>query len=68
MNKKGFTLVELITTFALATVIIVLLINIVLLIKNIYSKNNSIPSFVIYDRIMHCDSTVENSILVLFPV
>lgn len=40
MNKKGFTLVELITTFALATVIIVLLINIVLIIKNIYSKNN----------------------------
>ena len=40
MNKKGFTLVELITTFALASVIIILLINIVLIIKNIYSKNN----------------------------
>ena len=40
MKKNGFTLVELITTFALTTVIIVLLINVVLLIKNIYSKTN----------------------------
>ena len=40
MNKKGFTLIELITTFALSTVIIILLINIVLIIKNIYSENN----------------------------
>lgn len=40
MNKKGFTLIELITTFALATVIIILLINIVLVIKNIYTNNN----------------------------
>lgn len=39
MNKKGFTLVELITTFALAAVIITLLINVVLLIKNIYTKS-----------------------------
>ena len=40
MNKKGFTLVELITTFALATVIIVLLVNVIIVIKNIYSKND----------------------------
>lgn len=39
MNKKGFTLIELITTFALATVLIILLVNIVLIIKNIYSEN-----------------------------
>lgn len=38
MNKKGFTLVELVTTFALSTVIIVILVNIVLVIKNIYTK------------------------------
>ena len=40
MNKRGFTLVELITTFALTTVIIVLLINVINVINNIYSKNN----------------------------
>ena len=40
MNKKGFTLIELITTFALATVIIILLINVVVVIKNIYTNNN----------------------------
>lgn len=40
MNKKGFTLVELITTFALTTVIIVLLINVVVVIKNVYTKSN----------------------------
>lgn len=39
MNSRGFTLIELITTFALSTVIIILLINIILVIKNIYSKN-----------------------------
>lgn len=41
MNKKGFTLVELITTFALAAVIMVLLINIVVLIKNIYTNTST---------------------------
>lgn len=40
MNKKGFTLIELITTFALASVLIILLINIIIMIKNIYSKND----------------------------
>lgn len=40
MNKKGFTVIELITTFALSTVIIIILINVVLMIKNIYSENN----------------------------
>lgn len=39
MNRRGFTLIELITTFALATTIIIILINIVLLIKNIYNQN-----------------------------
>jgi len=40
MNNKGLTLIELITTFALASVIIVLLINIVLVIKDVYNKSN----------------------------
>lgn len=40
MNKKGFTLVELITTFALSAVIVILLINIIVVIRNIYSKTN----------------------------
>ena len=40
MNKKGFTLIELITTFGLASVLIILLINIVLVIKNLYSEND----------------------------
>lgn len=40
MNRKGFTLIELITTFALATVIIIILLNIVSIIKNIYVQNN----------------------------
>jgi len=40
MNKRGFTLIELITTFALSTVIIILLINIILVIKDIYTSNN----------------------------
>lgn len=39
MDKKGFTTIELITTFALSTVIIIILINVVLIIKNIYSQN-----------------------------
>ena len=41
MNKKGFTLVELITTFALAAVIFVILINILVLIKNIYTSSDT---------------------------
>jgi len=40
MNKKGFTVIELITTFALSTVIIIILVNVVLMIKNIYSEND----------------------------
>lgn len=40
MNKKGFTLIELITTFLLAVVIIILLLNIISIIKNIYQKND----------------------------
>lgn len=40
MKKNGFTLVELITTFALTAVIVILLINVVSVIKNIYSKSN----------------------------
>ncbi|MBQ2946826.1 MAG: hypothetical protein IJE04_03130 [Bacilli bacterium] len=38
MNNKGLTLIELITTFALSAVIIVLLINVVVSIRNVYSR------------------------------
>lgn len=38
MNNKGLTLVELITTFTLTAVLLILLLNIVLIIKNIYIK------------------------------
>ncbi|MBQ9071555.1 MAG: prepilin-type N-terminal cleavage/methylation domain-containing protein [Bacilli bacterium] len=41
MNKRGFTLVELITTFALAAVILVILINVLVLIKEIYTKSDT---------------------------
>ena len=40
MNNKGFTLVELITTFAVASVVALILFNVVLSIKNTYSKAN----------------------------
>lgn len=40
MNKRGFTLIELVTTCALSCVIIILLINIVVILKNTYTKNN----------------------------
>ena len=38
MNRRGFTLVELITTFALTAVIVAILLNIVVIIKDIYVK------------------------------
>ena len=40
MNNKGFTVVELITTFAVASAIALILFNIVLIIKNFYSTSN----------------------------
>ena len=40
MNRKGFTLVELITTFVLTSVIVVLLINLLVFIKNIYNESD----------------------------
>ena len=39
MKNRGFTLVELITTFALSAVIIVILINVVLIIKDMSSDS-----------------------------
>ena len=41
MNNKGFTLVELIVTFALATVIITILFNVVIIIKNNYEETST---------------------------
>ncbi len=38
MKKNGFTLIELVTTFALSAVIIIILFNIVLVIKDLYTK------------------------------
>lgn len=40
MKSKGFTIVELITTFALTAVIIIILINISVFIRNMYNKVN----------------------------
>jgi len=40
MNKKGFTLVELITTFALTAVIVTILVNVSVIIRNMYNKAN----------------------------
>lgn len=40
MNNKGLTLIELITTFALSAIIIVLLINVIVSIRNVYSKTS----------------------------
>ena len=40
MNNKGFTVVELITTFVVASAIALLLFNVVLIIKNFYSSSN----------------------------
>ena len=40
MKKKGFTLIELITTFALTATIVIILMNVILIIKNIYSMSN----------------------------
>ena len=40
MNKRGFSLIELVTTCALSSVIIILLINIIVILKNTYTKNN----------------------------
>lgn len=39
MNNRGLTLIELITTFALTAVIVVLLINVIIVIRNVYSKS-----------------------------
>lgn len=39
MNNRGMTLIELITTFALSAVIIILLINVLVVIRNVYSKS-----------------------------
>ena len=41
MHKNGFTLVELITTMVVSSVIIVLLTNIILSLKNAYNKVNA---------------------------
>ncbi len=41
MKNKGFTLIELITTFALTSVIVILLINVIVVIKELYEGTNS---------------------------
>ena len=38
LNNRGFTLIELITTFALSSIIIIILINIIIIIKENYIK------------------------------
>ena len=41
MNNKGFTLIELITTFCLCSIIIFLLINVVILMQEVYIKTDT---------------------------
>ncbi len=41
MNEKGFTLVELVVTLAIASVLIILFMNIGMIIRNIYSNYDS---------------------------
>ena len=41
MNKKGFTLVELIATFSLAAIVFIVLINILVIIKDIYTSSDT---------------------------
>lgn len=52
MNKRGFTLVELVTTFALSAVIIIILINIVLIIKDISSESDIKTKLIINQEIL----------------
>lgn len=52
MNRRGFTLVELVTTFALASVIIVILINVVLIIKNMTSESDTKTKLLIDQSIL----------------
>ena len=47
MNNKGFTLVEVIVTFALSTVIILILMNILLLIKDSYVSASMKSSLIV---------------------
>ena len=47
MNNKGFTLIELITTFALSSIIIIILINLVIIIKENYIKIDTKSNLII---------------------
>ena len=47
MSSKGFTLIELITTFALSSVIAILFINVLVSIKNLYSNTSIITELYI---------------------
>ena len=40
MNNKGLTIIELITSFMMASIIIVLLVNVILILKNLYSSTS----------------------------
>jgi len=41
MKKNGFTLIELITSFALSSIIILLLLNLIFSMKNVYTKTDT---------------------------
>lgn len=47
LNNKGFTLIELITTFALSSVIVIILINVVIIIKENYVKIDTKSNLII---------------------
>ena len=47
MNKKGFTTIELITSFTLASIIMIILFNIILIMKDNLSKVNAMTNTLI---------------------
>lgn len=47
MNNKGLTLVELLVTFALASVIIIMLLNVLVIIKKNYQDTNTKTSLIV---------------------
>lgn len=38
MNKKGFTLIELISTFSVVSIIVIILVNVIIILKETYEK------------------------------
>jgi hypothetical protein len=52
MNKKGFTIIELITAFTLASVIIYFLFNVVFILKDMYVENDTQSTLLVEQSIL----------------